>query len=55
MKRAISISLGSSKHDKSVKIKLGGEEILVERVGTDDDELNGLIDGLGLKPAVINL
>ena len=29
MKRAISISLGSSKRDKSVKIKLGGEEILV--------------------------
>ena len=33
MKRAISISLGSSKRDKSVKINLGGEEILVERVG----------------------
>ena len=34
MKRAISISLGSSKRDKSVKLRLDGEEILVERVGT---------------------
>jgi len=29
MKRAVSISLGNSKRDKSVTIKLGGEEILV--------------------------
>ncbi len=57
MKRAISISLGSSKRDKSVKIKLGGEEILVERVGTDGDipkarqmylDLDGKVDAFGV-------
>ena len=37
MKRAVSISLGSSKRDKSVTIKLGDQEILVERIGTDGD------------------
>ena len=37
MKRAVSISLGSSKRDKSVKINLNGQEILVERVGMDGD------------------
>ncbi|MGD8402981.1 MAG: hypothetical protein PVJ21_04935 [Anaerolineales bacterium] len=37
MKRAVSISLGSSKRDKSVTINLGGQEILVERIGTDGD------------------
>jgi hypothetical protein len=31
MKRAVSISLGSSKRDKSVVIKLKDQEILVER------------------------
>jgi len=34
MKNAVSISLGSSKRDKSVKVNLNGREILVERVGT---------------------
>jgi hypothetical protein len=57
MKRAISISLGSSKRDKSVKINLGGEEILVERVGTDGDiakarqmylDLDGKVDAFGV-------
>ena len=37
MKRAVSISLGSSKRDKSVSIKFRDEEILVERFGTDGD------------------
>ena len=37
MKRAISISLGSSKRDKQVTIKFKNEEILVERVGTNGD------------------
>jgi hypothetical protein len=31
MKRAVSTSLGSSKRDKSVKVNLNGQEILVER------------------------
>jgi hypothetical protein len=57
MKRAISISLGSSKRDKSVKINLGGEEILVERVGTNGDiskarqmylDLDGKVDAFGV-------
>jgi hypothetical protein len=57
MKRAVSISLGSSQRDKSVKIKLGGEEILVERIGTDGDiakahqmylDLDGKIDAFGV-------
>ena len=57
MKRAVSISLGSSKRDKSVTINLGGEEILVERIGTDGDvakarqmylDLDGKIDAFGV-------
>lgn len=57
MKRAVSISLGSSKRDKSVKIDLGGEEILVERIGTDGDiararqmylDLDGKVDAFGV-------
>jgi hypothetical protein len=57
MKRAVSVSLGSSKRDKSVVIKLNGEEILVERVGTDGDiakarqmylDLDGKIEAFGV-------
>jgi hypothetical protein len=57
MKHAVSISLGSSKRDKSVKVNLGGQEILVERVGTDGDiakarqmylDLDGKIDAFGV-------
>ena len=57
MKRAVSISLGSSKRDKSVIINLGGQDILVERVGTDGDidkarqlylDLDGKIDAFGV-------
>ncbi len=57
MKRAISVSLGSSKRDKSVTINLGGQEILVERIGTDGDivkarqlylDLDGKIDAFGV-------
>lgn len=57
MKRAVSISLGSSKRDKSVKIDLEGEEILVERIGTDGDiararqmylDLDGKVDAFGV-------
>lgn len=57
MKRAVSISLGSSKRDKSVTIRLKNEEILVERIGTDGDiqrahqmylDLDGKVDAFGV-------
>ena len=57
MKRAVSISLGSSKRDKSVTIKFEDEEILVERIGTDGDipkarqmylDLDGKVDAFGV-------
>jgi len=57
MKRAVSISLGSSKRDKSVTIKLGNQEILVERIGMDGDipkarqmylDLDGKVDAFGV-------
>ncbi len=63
MKRAVSISLGSSKRDKSVTIKLKDQEILVERIGTDGDiakarqlylDLDGKIDAFALSAGVIN-
>jgi hypothetical protein len=37
VKRAVSVSLGSSTRDKRVKVCLGNETILVERIGTDGD------------------
>ncbi len=57
MKHAISVSLGSSKRDKSVKVNLNGVEILVERIGTDGDvekarqmylDLDGKVDAFGV-------
>ncbi len=50
MKRAVSISLGSSRRDKSVQFELMGETVAVERIGTDGDieraaELFGALDG----------
>jgi hypothetical protein len=57
MKRAVSVSLGSSSRDKQVVIDLKGEPIRVERVGTDGDvekacrmfaELDGKVDALGV-------
>jgi ribosomal protein S18 acetylase RimI-like enzyme len=57
MKRAVSISLGSSQRDKKVEITLKGEKILVERTGTDGDiekakrlyaELDGKVDAFGV-------
>ena len=57
MKRAVSISLGSSKRNKSVTIRLKGEDILVERIGTDGDvakarqmylDLDGKVDAFGV-------
>jgi hypothetical protein len=37
MKRAVSVSLGSSTRDKRVVVNFKGTEILVERIGTDGD------------------
>ena len=57
MKRAVSISLGSSKRDKSVQVDLNGQQILVERIGTDGDiekarqmylDLDGKVDAFGV-------
>ncbi len=57
MKRAISISLGSSTRDKKVTITLLGEEVTIERIGTDGDVekaiqlyngLDGEVDAFGV-------
>lgn len=57
MKRAVSISMGSSKRDKTVEIELLGERVLIERRGTDGDmeraarlyqELDGQVDAFGV-------
>jgi hypothetical protein len=57
MKRAVSVSIGSSKRDKVVEIELLGEEVRIERIGTDGDmekaaelfrELDGVVDAFGL-------
>jgi hypothetical protein len=57
MKRAVSISLGSSDRDKQVEVDLLGETVLIERRGTDGDiekatalftELDGQVDAFGI-------
>ena len=57
MKRAVSISLGSSKRDKKVVVNFKGDEIQVERVGMDGDiakarqmylDLDGKVDAFGV-------
>ena len=57
MKRAVSISLGSSKRDKRVELTLLGETVQIERIGTDGDmekaarlyqELDGKVDAFGV-------
>jgi len=57
MKRAVSISLGSSRRDKCVEIELLGQKVRLERIGTDGDfekaaglfkELDGLVDAFGV-------
>ena len=57
MKRAVSISIGSSKRNKAVEIELLGEKICIERIGTDGDmekaaqlyrELDGEVDAFGV-------
>ena len=57
MKHIVSISLGSSERDKKVEIRLKGQKILVERIGTDGDvekasqlyaSLDGKVDAFGV-------
>ncbi len=57
MKRAISVSIGSSQRDKAVEVELLGEKIYIERIGTDGDmekaaqlfkELDGKVDAFGV-------
>ena len=57
MKRAVSISLGSSKRDKKVVVNFNGVEIDVERMGMDGDiakarqmylDLDGKVDAFGV-------
>jgi hypothetical protein len=64
MKRAISISIGSSKRDKAVVVNLLGEEVSIERIGTDGDmevaaqkykELDGTVDAFGVGGADLGL
>lgn len=64
MKRAVSISIGSSKRDKAVEIDLLGERVRIERIGTDGDmeraaqlykELDGKVDAFGVGGADLGL
>ncbi len=64
MKRAVSISLGSSNRNKTVEINLLGETIQMERIGTDGDmekatalytELDGKVDAFGVGGALLGL
>jgi hypothetical protein len=64
MKRAVSISIGSSKRNKAVTVNLLGEEVSIERIGTDGDmeaaalkykELDGKVDAFGVGGADLGL
>lgn len=57
MKRVVSVSLGSSKRDHAVDVEMGGQNLRVERIGTDGNinkmismiaELDGKIAAFGL-------
>ena len=57
MKRAVSVSIGSSRRNKAVEVTLLGERVSIERVGTDGDmeaaalkyrELDGKVDAFGV-------
>lgn len=57
MKRAVSISLGSSSRNKQVTVTFRGEPVSIERIGTDGDvekarrmfaELDGKVDAFGI-------
>jgi len=64
MKRAVSVSIGSSKRDKTVEVELLGERVRIERIGTDGDmekaaqlykELDGKVDAFGVGGADLGL
>ncbi|MBO9368580.1 MAG: quinate 5-dehydrogenase [Chloroflexi bacterium] len=64
MKRAVSISIGSSKRNKAVVVNLLGEEISIERIGTDGDmeaaarlygELDGKVEAFGMGGAQLGM
>jgi len=64
MKRAVSISIGSSKRDKAVEVTLLGEKVSIERIGTDGDmeaaalkykEMDGKVDAFGVGGADLGL
>lgn len=64
MKRVVSVSLGSSKRNKSSTVELLGEQFCIERVGVDGDldafaakfrELDGNVDALGIGGADLYL
>jgi hypothetical protein len=64
MKRAVSISIGSSKRDKTVEVDLLGEHVSIERIGTDGSmekaallyqELDGKVDAFGVGGADLGL
>ncbi|RPI32195.1 MAG: quinate 5-dehydrogenase [Chloroflexota bacterium] len=57
MKRAVSISIGSSKRNKMLELELLGEKVCIERIGTDGDmekaaqlykELDGKVEAFGV-------
>ncbi len=57
MKRAVSVSLGSSSRDKQAVVDFKGQPVSIERIGTDGDvekarrlftELDGKVDALGV-------
>ncbi len=62
--RAVSVSIGSSKRDKTVEIDLFGRTIQLERIGTDGDmktaaqmykDLDGQVGALGVGGAILGL
>jgi hypothetical protein len=64
MKRAVSVSIGSSKRNKTVNVDLLGQTVCIERIGTDGDmekaarilgQLDGTVDALGVGGADLGL
>jgi hypothetical protein len=64
MKRIVSVSLGTSKRNKTSEVQLLGETFRLERIGTDGDlqrfanmfsELDGKVDALGVGGADIDV
>jgi hypothetical protein len=64
MRRAVSVSLGSSRRDTRIELQLLGQKVQLERIGTDGDleraarlfeELDGTVDALGLGGASLSL